>query len=411
VKNCDLVKEGSDSVKGNNTKIGVQENEISENLKGAQESKFGITEKSNRNVEKNYEAENDEMRNLHLTNVCESLSTTSLEKTVCDSIKVSSSCGYNNLVVTANHEVINDSEGVKSGPLKVSSLVSENQQSTPVINATFVNCIPCVQGAVGMALLDNGLLVTVMQESGQVELWDKEARCIKTVVYEREFKRPSDVVSLPRTGFAVLEENGILIFDMNGDFSKHINIAVLDTPLGMTLDEGEVLVIINKCLPGDQGILTIQGETDLFYLDISQGNVVKRVQMVDIIDDASHSRCQSLCIFNEKLHIVDNGLDCIYSLFYQDGEDQAEVFGCRGREEAQFSGISCIALDNEGSMLISDMRNNRIQAFSKDWMFYGFVKVNRSPFNHPRVVCIDRDLHHLIVHNVGTSEIVRYRLG
>jgi len=409
VKNSYLLKKDLDTINIQDVKNDLQLKDDSKYIRGDLDVKSNNNELVYPNLEKNFEAEHDQVANLNLKNVCESVSKTSHEKTLCAIDKEPIPSPYDKSMVIANHEVNEDLSG-KSGPLKISSLVNQDQQFMPAINANFVNSIPCVQGAVGMALLDNGLLVTVMQESGEVALWDNEARCIKKVVHEREFKRPSDVVNLPGSGFAVLEESGILTFDMKGEFCKLINIAVLDTPLGMTLDEGQILVIINKCLPGDQGKLTLPGETDLFYLDISLGEVVKRVQMVDIIDDASHSRCQSLCIFDEKLHIVDNGLDCIYSLFYQDGEDQAEVFGCRGREEAQFSGISCIALDFEGSMLISDMRNNRIQAFSKDWMFYGFVKVNRSPFHHPRVVCIDKELHHLIVHNVGTSEIVRYSL-
>ena len=75
--------------------------------------------------------------------------------------------------------------------------------------------------------------------------------------------------------------------------------------------------------------------------------------------------------------MVDTGLDCIYTLFNEDGEDQAEVFGSHGRRETPFSGMSSVVVDDEGNTVISDTRNNMLQLINSDWVLVGFVKVCR----------------------------------
>jgi hypothetical protein len=73
--------------------------------------------------------------------------------------------------------------------------------------------------------------------------------------------------------------------------------------------------------------------------------------------------------------VVDNGQDSVDSLFYEVREDQDDVFGSPGRRGAQFSGVSAVVLDDEGTSVFSNTRNNRLQLFSSEWEFVGFVKV------------------------------------
>ena len=47
--------------------------------------------------------------------------------------------------------------------------------------------------------------------------------------------------------------------------------------------------------------------------------VVKRVEMVDIIAEREKTICKALTMYKDKLYVVDNGLDCVYTLFHEDG--------------------------------------------------------------------------------------------
>ena len=121
-----------------------------------------------------------------------------------------------------------------------------------------------------------------------------------------------------------------------------------------------------------------KGETDILYIDVEKEKVVKRVEVIDITDDRRKTDCMALTMHRDKLYVVDTGLDCIYTLFHEDGEDQAEVFGTSGRQENQFSGVSSVVVDDEGNMVISDTRNNRLQVVSNESEFVAFVKVRSS---------------------------------
>jgi hypothetical protein len=238
-----------------------------------------------------------------------------------------------------------------------------------------VNTITAMEGVVGMTILPGGTLVTAVVKDNTVKMWSRDGLCIGEVVGDRQFSNPSDVVCLGGMGFAVKDKNGIMMFDMQGKYVRKLEVDKLDTCSGMAVDNLGRIVIINKCGEGDEGKLTLRGETDILYIDILKEKVVKRVEMVDIIAEKEKTICKALTMYKDKLYVVDNGLDCVYTLFHEDGEDQAEVFGSPGRREAQFSGVSAVVLDDEGNSVISDTRNNRLQLFSSEWEFVGFVKV------------------------------------
>ena len=166
-----------------------------------------------------------------------------------------------------------------------------------------------------------------------------------------------------------------MVFSMKGEFIKELVVDKLDTCSGLTVDGLGRIVTINRCLDGDKGELTMRGETDIMYVDVEKEKIVKRVEMIDIIEDREKTDCVALIMHKDKLYVVDTGLDCIYTLFHEDGEDQAEVFGTSGRQETQFSGVSSVVVDDEGNMVISDTRNNRLQVVNSESEFVGFVKV------------------------------------
>ena len=265
--------------------------------------------------------------------------------------------------------------GVKAEPVSLLSLVTKDQHGKIILNAVVVNTITTMEGVVGMTILPGGTLVTAVEKENTVKMWSRDGQCTGEVVGDREFIHPSDVVCVGGTGFAVKDKKGIMMFDMQGKFVRNLEVDKLDTCSGMAVDNLGRIVIINRCGEGDEGKLTLRGETDILYIDIMKEKVVKRVEMVDIIAEREKTICKALTMYKDKLYVVDNGLDCVYTLFHEDGEDQAEVFGSPGRREAQFSGVSAVVLDDQGNSVISDTRNNRLQLFSSEWEFVGFVKV------------------------------------
>ena len=121
----------------------------------------------------------------------------------------------------------------------------------------------------------------------------------------------------------------------------------------------------------------MRGETDLLYIDLEAEKIVKRVEMMDIIEDQEKTNCKSLTMYKDKLYVVDCGLDCVYTLFHENGEDQAEVFGEPGRQELQFSGVAAVVVDEEDMLIVSDTKNNRLQLVNSEFEFVGFVKVKK----------------------------------
>jgi hypothetical protein len=45
------------------------------------------------------------------------------------------------------------------------------------------------------------------------------------------------------------------------------------------------------------------------------------------------------------------------------------------------------------------------------FVFILMFKVQPSPLARPCVMCLDKEVRELVVHNMGTSQVVRYALG
>ena len=156
---------------------------------------------------------------------------------------------------------------------------------------------------------------------------------------DREFINPSEVVCVGGMGFYVKDQKGIMMFKMQGKFVRKGEVDKLNTCSGMAGKE----------------------------------KVVKRVEMVDIIAKREKTICKALKMYKDKLYVVDNGLDCVYTLFNEDGRISPRSLAALGG--VVWRGVSAVVLDDEGNSVISDTRNNRLQLFSSEWEFVGFVKV------------------------------------
>lgn len=132
----------------------------------------------------------------------------------------------------------------------------------------------------------------------------------------REFVRPSDILLLDGGKFLVRYELGIQMFTEQGEFTRSLGVGFMNRCYGLTMDgEGRVVTLNSNTGIGGCGKLTALGQTDVFYLDIPTGAVVKRVELEDILGEhQKKSDCRFLTWVKEKLYIVDMGLSRVYCI-------------------------------------------------------------------------------------------------
>ena len=148
----------------------------------------------------------------------------------------------------------------------------------------------------------------------------------------------------------------------------------------MAEDDHHIITI--NCNTGTDtktGTDTAKDETDLFYFDKITRLLVKRVEMIEVIKEATkaNSQCRYLTYDNSdgKIYVVDMGLDTIYSLYSEGGEDVAGCFGDPGAKVGQFTKPAGVAVDGLGALIVVDSGNNRLQIVDSQWNCVGTVKV------------------------------------
>merc|ERR1712242_157807 len=148
-------------------------------------------------------------------------------------------------------------------------------------------------------------------------------------------------------GIRVLSSGRVAVRDHNGIhlFNKKYGVA----------EVGDCLVTIN-CRHGAKnegpGNTTEKGQTDLFYFDTNKLTLVKRMEMVDIIDAETRalSSCRGLAHDDGKLYVVDQGRDCVYCLYNYEGEESGAVFGDSGNKVGEFKRPVGVAVDECGTL-------------------------------------------------------------
>jgi hypothetical protein len=125
--------------------------------------------------------------------------------------------------------------------------------------------------------------------------------------------------------------------------------------------------------------------TDIFFIEKISNKVVRRVEMVELIDEAvkelqslqaDMSLCRFLTYCNHTLYVVDMGLDCVFVL--NNEETESELFGRRGNQGGEFRDPMGLVVDDVGTMMVVDSRNHRLQLIDRNLNFAGLVKVRIS---------------------------------
>ena len=173
---------------------------------------------------------------------------------------------------------------------------------------------------------------------------------------EARFQTPTDICVLSNGRVAVRDHNGIHLFNKKYEYKGKLGAAHCNKYYGVA-EVGDCLVTIN-CRHGAKnegpGNTTEKGQTDLFYFDTKKLTLVKRMEMVDIIDAERDSR-----------HVLPQPRP-------------------RGREAVRGGpgpGLRVLPLQLRGGGVrcgvwrLVDSGNNRLQVVDSSWNFCGTIKV------------------------------------
>jgi hypothetical protein len=177
----------------------------------------------------------------------------------------------------------------------------------------------------------------------------------------RGFSRPSDMAALAAGGFAVRDRVAIRCYDPAGRFQHRLDPLYLDQFFGLAEDNDGHIVTINEN-KGRAGVAreggTRPGEVDLLFFSLATGQLVRRVELADVIADQRRSKCRFLTWGRGSLVITDLGLDTVYML--DPATKAVTVFGRPGGGPGCFNDPAGLVVDGVGNMLVADSKNHRL---------------------------------------------------
>ena len=115
------------------------------------------------------------------------------------------------------------------------------------------------------------------------------------------------MVTLHSGQFVVRDDNKVIVFNSEGKFLRTLWQDKGQVKCyGLAQDkEGRVITIMETRNPK---------KTDLLFFDLGSGELVRKIEMEDIISDKARSKCRFLTYQLDKLYITYLGLDCVYIL-------------------------------------------------------------------------------------------------
>jgi len=257
---------------------------------------------------------------------------------------------------------------------------------------------------IGICLLPDKRVVVASTFEDKVNMFSPSGQFLKQLVpgeRKEAFKHPSDMVTLSSGDFVVRDNNAIRFFNNMGDFIMTLNCDQVNRSYGLAEDGNGLLVIINE--RGGSRV-----ETDLLFFEVKTGELVKRIELSDVIKDKKVSKCRFLTSALGKLYISDLGQDCVYTL---DPETRdTTVFGQSGSGTGCFSDPAGLVVDSIGNMLVADSRNHRVCLYSRTNKFLGEVRLVPGA-RRPSGLLLDRENGDLYLLNLGGGQaVVRYSL-
>jgi len=256
---------------------------------------------------------------------------------------------------------------------------------------------------IGMCVLQNKNIVVATTFDDKVRMFSPSGNFLSFITLSKApFSRPTDMLTLHSGEFVVRDDNKVTVFTKEGKFLRML-----------WQDKGNV-----KCYglaqDKEDRVITImcnrsQRRTELLFFDLTSGELVRKIDMVDIIAEKDKSKCRFLTYQLGNLYITDLGLDCVYVL--DPATTTVKVFGKSGSGDGQFSDPAGLVVDCFGNIVVADSRNHRLCLFTNTGKF--LCKVGLSPeASRPSGVVLDSKNKELYVLNLwGKNAMIKYRFS
>jgi len=256
---------------------------------------------------------------------------------------------------------------------------------------------------IGMCLLQNRNIVVSSTYDDKVRMFSSNGQFLSLIsVPKAPFTRPTDMVTLHSGQFVVRDDNKVIIFNPEGKFLRTLWQDKGQVKCyGLAQDkEGRVITIMETRNPK---------KTDLLFFDLGSGELVRKIEMEDIISDKARSKCRFLTYQLDKLYITDLGLDCVYIL--DPATISVKVFGVSGSGDGQFSDPAGLVVDRVGNIVVADSRNHRLCVYSQEGKFLCKVKLTPEA-RRPSGVVLDAENRELYVLNLhGREAMTKYKIN
>lgn len=277
------------------------------------------------------------------------------------------------------------------------------------LNTEIVYVLPNIEKPIGITMLTNNNIVVADRGKNVVRVYDPDSGAVvKTLKPERNFKLPSDMVTLPDGRLVVRDNNGLQLFDEEGQYIQRIiPQGVFGQCFGVASDGRGNILTINTNPRGIPDCITKEGETDVLKIDFEADVILEKIELVDIIQDRNKSKCRFLQCDGRKVYVVDLGLNQIYVLTL--GKQLVRKFGLPGRQLGEFRDPAGIAVDSVGNMIVADAGNNRLQVFDKKRKCMGSVKLS-TLISRPSGIYLDVESKSLYVLNLRGNSLVKVNI-
>ena len=243
-----------------------------------------------------------------------------------------------------------------------------------------------IKAPIGIAMLtDNETLLVASREDNTVYMYSREGKCLGQVRGNRAFSNPTDILVMKSGHFIVRDGEGLQMFSHCGEFVCRIGEMYKDSYFGVTEDEFNIITIncnnkAEKIKDEDLNAknVTEPGHTDVFFFDKESRQLVRKMEMDDLIRGQTDSFCRQVVYDTneDRLYILDKGQNRIFCVYEDDGEESAGVIGdFTVPGEYEFKKPSSLLVDDYGTMIITDSGNNRLVLVDAEWNYCGEVLV------------------------------------
>ncbi|MDB4285445.1 hypothetical protein N9903_00885 [bacterium] len=215
----------------------------------------------------------------------------------------------------------------------------------------------------------------------------RRTRLVRIVTAGDEpLSRPADVAVDPKSARIYVTDTGnhkVQVFDRGGKFLRSYggvsgSVALLGTPLGLTVDEGGIIYVIDAS-QNSIGIMEVGGSFRR-WIGLTRFFADARMGLIDVAIDPS-GRLFVVDNFNNRISIIQGGA-------------LHRFFGEPGSEPGKFSAPTFCTFDGEGRFYLSDALNGRVQVFDPQGQFlrsFGQYRQGAGGLARPKGVAVSRD--------------------